>query len=60
MELRKILKKIIILISLLFVISIFTTKVNAMTIVIDPGHGGNDSGTVNSRIVWKKSYNDNF
>ena len=60
MELKNFLKKIIILTAILFVISIFTTKVNAMTIVIDPGHGGNDSGTVKARIVRKKSYNDNF
>lgn len=32
------LKKIIILAIFMFIISIFTTKVNAMTIVIDPGH----------------------
>ena len=45
------LKKIIILAILMFVISIFTNKVNAMTIVIDPGHGGNDSGTVKARFI---------
>ena len=49
MELKKFLKRLIILIA--FMVLIFTVKSNAMTIVIDPGHGGNDSGTVKSRLI---------
>ena len=44
MNFMKALKKLIFIISIMIVIPVFTIKSNAMTIVIDPGHGGNDTG----------------
>ena len=47
MEQKKTFKRLIVIaifILILMVLPAFTNKVNAMTIVIDPGHGGNDPG----------------
>lgn len=50
MEIKRFLKRLIVLIALLLMISVFTSKVNAMTIVIDPGHGGNDPGALRGDV----------
>lgn len=44
---NKIIKIIILIIIVLFG---FAIKLNAVTIVLDPGHGGTDSGAVNSKV----------
>ena len=47
-------KKILFLtIFMVMILLFFTNKVQAMTIVIDPGHGGNDPGTLNGGLYEK-------
>ncbi len=42
MKLKKIFKKLLIVAIASFIFPIFASKAQAMTIVIDPGHGGSD------------------
>lgn len=44
-----------ILFIMLFIIFIFCIKIKAFTIVLDPGHGGEDSGAINVRANLKES-----
>ena len=46
-------KKIIFI--LIIFICIYIGKVNAFTIVLDPGHGGSDAGAVNKSAGLKES-----
>ena len=45
--------KLMILVILIFVFILFPNKVDAMTIVLDPGHGGNDSGSSSENLIEK-------
>ena len=47
-------KKIVISIFILLFILIFQNKVHAFTIVLDPGHGGKDTGAINGELIESK------
>lgn len=53
---KKIKNKLLrILLIMLIIIFAFYIRVNAFTIVLDPGHGGSDSGAINARVNLKES-----